>query len=136
MGVKMMAWDAAFGSAVAERKPRRAYLVKAECENADGQIVFVRIRNLSATGMGGVVEKGLNFVNDEAIKLCFRGQRKIAGKVIWVRAKSFGVTFDRAINPEEILAGITQVGQTFAVDPMHQVEDRCWRPAPSLDGKH
>jgi hypothetical protein len=125
----MMAWDPEFGSGVAERKPRQSFLFKVECENADGQIVLVRVRNLSETGLGGVVEKGLSFVDGETVKIMFRGQRMVSGKIIWVRNKGFGVTFDRIVDPKEILDAIHGAQPSFEVDDMHKVEDRCWRPA-------
>jgi hypothetical protein len=131
----MMAWDAEFGSNVAERKPRRSFLFKVECENAEAQVVLVRVRNLSATGMGGIVEKGLNFVDGETVKVAFRGLRKVSGKIIWIRGKSFGVTFERAVAPDEILASLNADRPSFEVDPMHKVEDRCWRPATLMAEK-
>ncbi len=127
----MLDWNPDFGGGIAERKPRRAFLFKVECEAVEGPAALVRVRNLSATGMGAIVETGLAFVDGEPVKVAFRGLRKVSGKVIWVHGKGFGVTFDRPVNIEAIRTNLSDAQPPFAVDEKHRVEDRCWRPGPT-----
>jgi hypothetical protein len=98
----MIAWKPESAEASAERKPRRALLLIAECETADGQSARIRVRNLSASGMGARVDDNFNMIDGEPIKILFRGHRAVSGLISWVRGKSFGVTFDRLVEPDDI----------------------------------
>ena len=124
----MIAWKPETTDAVADRKPRRAMLLKAECETGDGQSAKIRVRNLSTSGMGAAVEDGFDVVKDEPITISFRGHRKVSGRVSWVRAKSFGVTFDRLVDPDEIRQAGVKAQPDFEVDEFHRVSNNCRRP--------
>lgn len=124
----MMNWTPEQTDAVAERKPRRALLLKAECVTGDGQAVQVRVRNLSTSGMGASCDTGFTLIDGEAIHMVFRGHRKVAGQVSWVRGKSFGVTFDRPVDPESIREAAIKAQTEFEVEDMHRVMANCRRP--------
>lgn len=125
----MIAWKPDSAETNAERKPRRALLLIADCETADGQSARIRVRNLSTSGMGARVDGNFNMLEGEPIKVLFRGHRPVAGVISWVRSKSFGVTFDRLVEPDEIREAAVRAPIEFEVDPMHRVQNNCRRPS-------
>jgi len=58
----------------------------------------VRVRNLSAGGM--MAEADVQPVIGDQITVELRNIGEVSGRVAWVRAPRFGVTFDAAINPK------------------------------------
>ena len=58
----------------------------------------VRVRNLSAGGM--MAEADAEVAIDDRITVELRNVGKVGGRVAWVRAGRFGVTFDAPIDPK------------------------------------
>lgn len=58
----------------------------------------VRVRNLSAGGM--MAESDAVVALEDRITIRLRNVGEVGGKVAWVRAGRFGVTFDEAIDPK------------------------------------
>jgi hypothetical protein len=67
-------------------------------ESSDGFSGSVRVRNLSAAGMGA--KSGHAFRAGEKVVVALPNIGAVAGRVIWSRAGAFGVLFERAIDPE------------------------------------
>ena len=59
--------------------------------------VTLRIRNLSATGLGGDLVPGM--IQGEVLILTLRGIGEIGGRVAWIAGSRFGRSFDQSIDP-------------------------------------
>ena len=58
----------------------------------------VRVRNLSSGGL--MAEADAEVAIDDRITVELRNVGQVEGRIAWVRAPRFGVTFDRAIDPK------------------------------------
>ena len=78
----------------------------------------LRIRNLSAHGLGGDRVQGM--VQGEVLILTLRGIGEVSGRVAWVAGSRFGFAFDHPIDPA--LIGKPSAGSS--------TEDRFVPPMP------
>lgn len=85
-----------------------------------------RVRNLSAGGM--MVESDLAVARGQRLVAQLRNIGSVVGTVVWVRSTSFGVAFEREIDPK--LARM----QVFGGDKEAPVYARAALSAPRHDG--
>lgn len=64
----------------------------------DAASFIVRVRNLSAGGM--MAETNVELSIDDPMSVALRNVGTVKGRVAWVRAGRFGVTFDTPIDPK------------------------------------
>ncbi|WP_337848255.1 PilZ domain-containing protein [Sphingomonas sp.] len=77
---------------------RGSVLLQAQARRpGDGEAMTLRIRNLSAHGLGGDRVQGMT--ESEPLVLALRGIGEVSGRVAWVAGSRFGFVFDHAIDP-------------------------------------
>lgn len=77
---------------------RGSVLLQAQAQRPDqAEAMTLRIRNLSAHGLGGDRMPGMT--QGEVLILTLRGIGEISGRVAWITGPRFGFTFDRPIDP-------------------------------------
>lgn len=74
----------------------------AKVETQNGQQVLVRVRNLSAGGLGAELNQTLEVGEDVTIEI---NSQKIPAVVVWLRDGTAGFKFERNIDLGEMLAG-------------------------------
>jgi hypothetical protein len=113
-----------------ERQRRAAMLLTVICQKASGsgREVRIRVRNLSATGLGGLCTGHASFEQGEAVSIAFRNMSPLAARVVWFAGADIGIAFDRPADLERIAAARGWTGPAFSPDPFHRAADRCWRP--------
>jgi len=76
---------------------RDSLLLQATLKRGSGEVLSVRVRNLSAGGlMGDLAGK---VVPGEALKVELRGIGSVEAKVAWRTAHRVGLTFDEPVDP-------------------------------------
>lgn len=79
-----------------ERRGSVLLQAQARCPG-QAESVTLRIRNLSAQGLGGDRVQGM--IQGEVLILTLRGIGEISGHVAWVADSRFGLSFDEPIDP-------------------------------------
>jgi hypothetical protein len=110
------------------RTKRAAMLLNVVCTKEGQGPVTVRVRNLSETGIGGVVMGNADFVVDEVVALTFKNFSAIAARVVWIEGDKIGLAFDQPIQIERIKSAREWNGPSFDISRKHMVADKCWRP--------
>jgi PilZ domain len=85
----------------------------------------VRVRNLSATGMGGVSDQPLQLgmhVKVELTELIFR-----TGRIVRTEGRSIGVAFDTPLDLSSLNIA-PKSASAFEVSSLHKVSDTVRRP--------
>lgn len=117
---------------VAQRTPRAATLLRAECERSDGEHVAMRVRNLSETGFGGHCDLVVDFADDEAVKIHFPHMSPVKAVIKWYAGKEAGVQFKQPLD----LKRIAEARKAAAAAPMVHVlqasAEGFWQDAPEL----
>ena len=88
---------------VAQRKNRTALLATAVILQDEAELATVRIRNLSAGGMGASGRTDLQ--PGDAVTARLKGIGDVPGQIAWKRGSRFGVQFERQIDPTELERG-------------------------------
>lgn len=110
------------------RTKRAAMLLNLVCTKEGQEPVSVRVRNLSETGIGGVVVGNATFAVGEAAALAFKNFGSIPSRVVWVDGDKIGFAFDQTIEIDRIKSAREWNGPTFDISKKHLVADKCWRP--------
>ena len=78
--------------------PRDSMFLQATVRlQSTGQVVAVRVRNVSAGGL--MAEGEVEVRNDQKLWIELRNIGQVSGTVAWVRNNRFGVSFDAPIDP-------------------------------------
>lgn len=108
-----------------DRAKRTALLTKTALRAEGSRSGHARVRNLSATGLGGVADVQLE--PGQRLTITLSGIGPISGDVVWVRGKAFGMRFEDEIDLDRLhipTGEIVQARQTFTVAPRFQpIED-------------
>lgn len=86
-----------------ERAERKALLKQTLLRDSDGREFSARLRNLSATGLGGICDARLAAGQKATAEL--DGIGSVHGQVVWVDDLAFGMEFEEAIDPEKLIDG-------------------------------
>lgn len=113
-----MEWEA--------RAPRKAIMLVATLTDSNGTAHRVRVRNLSATGLGGVIEAPLAM--NDVVRIDLPGMPSVTAIVIRRSDKEFGVRFYDEIAPELVSVKIENEGSHFAIRDLHKTVQDCRRP--------
>ena len=109
--------------ATSPRAPRKAMMLAATLTDGVGVGHKFRVRNLSATGLGGVIEAPL--AAGDAVRLDLPGIGTVGGTVSRVRGRKFGVRFQGGIAPELVSVKIENEGSGFVLRDLHKkIEDQ------------
>jgi len=115
-------------SQIPERSQRKALLSIAHCTRGNGETVSIRVRNLSATGLGGSASDPLS--RDERVRVDIKGIGEIEGHVAWTRGLNFGMAFDQRVD-----AGRFEVAEPFLPVPEHYSVNRRFQPVKQSEFK-
>jgi hypothetical protein len=84
-------------------------LAKTALQNESGGQGDARVRNLSATGLGGVTDIALELGQEMIIMLS--GIGPVRGRIAWVNGKSFGMEFNGVIDLDRLEMSKTPIQQ-------------------------
>jgi hypothetical protein len=104
-----------------ERPKRTALLTKTELCGEQSTLGKVRVRNLSAKGLGGVTDAFLE--PGQNISIVLRGIGSVSGHVAWVKGDKFGMEFDKTIDIDRLVMPIADADTLMAAKEFH-VADR------------
>jgi hypothetical protein len=110
------------------RGKRAAMLLEVKCTKAGQEPVTLRVRNLSETGLGGVLKKHVVFATEEPVALAFKNFGSVAARVVWVEGDKIGFAFDQPIELQRINCAREWNGPGFDIADKHIVANKCWRP--------
>lgn len=79
-----------------ERAKRTALLTKADLLRDGATVGTVRVRNMSASGLGGISSVPLR--EGDAIEIVINGIGAIGGEVVWADGDRFGMRFDHEVD--------------------------------------
>ncbi len=127
----MIDWNPDFDPAVKmkrERKTERITLILvAEIDDMSGHKTRMRVRNLSATGFGGVAEDVHHRLSaEQAVKVGFGNYTDIEATVVRVDGKNVGLRFDELVDLEQIRTARVSPPSTFEPLTMHNVTTPQW----------
>lgn len=108
------------------REPRASRLLACDMRLQDGAVIRIRVRNISAGGLGGRADRPID--PWQPVEVCLPGIGMIAGKVAWVRQDQFGIQFDRPIDPAKALVTSPQPQSGHVVPPIYQPTSDYRRP--------
>ncbi len=108
------------------RAPRKAIMLAAILTDKNGIAHRIRIRNLSATGLGGVIEHPVAL--DDVVRLDLPGMKPVKAIVTRWSGKEFGVRFQNGIVPEHVGVKIENEGSNFALRDIHKMVHDHRRP--------
>lgn len=111
-----------------DRKTDRiALILVAELDPLVGPKIRMRVRNLSATGFGGVADDVHHrLMPDQPVKIGFGSYEGIEATVVRVDGKNVGLRFDELVDLERIRTARLSPPSTFVPLGMHQVETPQW----------
>jgi hypothetical protein len=110
---------------------RTAMLLDVTCVGSDGEQAVIRVRNLSETGLGGDVTKGLIPLEAQMVTVSLRDDQKTRGTIIWTEGKQLGIAFAQLLDMQSLKQSWT--GPRFEVDARHKVDgSACHRPGLAL----
>lgn len=115
-----------------QRRPgvekRTAMMLMAQCRNSFGDVRTIRVKNLSATGLGGELVRGLGGEPGEAVTLTVRATVRISGVIVWSRGRQLGIAFSRPLDLADLAIPGGWDGPGFEISPMHAAIIRSTRP--------
>ncbi len=82
------------------RKTRRSNVLMAASLELSGTSLPVKLRNLSAEG---ALVEGDKLPVDGAAILFRKGDLSVPGRVAWAKTRHAGISFDRKLDPEQVL---------------------------------
>jgi PilZ domain len=118
----------AASGAAAPRQSRAAMLLNVTCTKEGQTPVLLRVRNLSSTGLGGVLRDPAIFAMGEVVSLAFKQFGPVPARVVWVSGAKIGFAFDQPVVLQSIASARDWNGPGFDVDQKHVIADKCWRP--------
>ena len=83
-----------------KRTQRKSLLTTATFAHDGGGVISVRVRNLSACGLGGVASTPLTMNESYAVEL--KGVGAVRGTIVWVSGARFGMRFDEEVSLEKL----------------------------------
>lgn len=83
-----------------EREPRPSRLFVCDMRLSDGRRVKIRVRNISAHGLGGRTD--LLIEPWQTVQVMLPQVGAVSGRIAWVRGNQFGVEFLNPIDPAEV----------------------------------
>lgn len=95
--------------AQSRRSNRSPVLLSAKIE-VEGDLVAVRLRNLSADG--ALIEGDL-LPAEGSTSIFERNELRLKSRIVWVEGRFAGVAFDRKLDREELLRQVPQPKQRF-----------------------
>ncbi|MBY8823765.1 PilZ domain-containing protein [Sphingomonas colocasiae] len=109
------------------REPRTSRLLACDMRLQDGAVLRIRVRNISAGGLGGRADAPVDAW--QPVEVMLPGIGAVAGKIAWVRQDQFGVQFDRPIDPAKALVTSAQPQKSgHVVPPIYQPGSDYRRP--------
>jgi hypothetical protein len=133
-------------STTQNRRSRRSNVLLTATVEIAGERLPVKLRNLSADG--ALVEAKLLPAADSEI-IFHRNELSVRGKVAWVGGNHAGISFNRKLNPDQVLRHVppTRPKQTldfkrpgfnvrdFSPEQRKLIERWMWSPGPSKPGE-
>jgi hypothetical protein len=128
------------------RRSRRSNVLLTAIVEIAGERLPVKLRNLSADG--ALVEAKLLPAADSEI-IFHRGELSVRGKIAWVGGNHAGISFNRKLNPDQVLRHVppprpkTQQDfrrpgfsvKDFSPAQRKMIERWMWSPGPSKPGE-
>lgn len=112
------------------RHPRAATLLRVQCDRADGEQLFMRVRNLSETGFGGLCDSVVDFADDEVVKIHFPHMSPVKASIKWYAGKEAGVQFSQHLDLKRIAEARAAATVVPAVHGLHASAEGFWQDAP------
>jgi hypothetical protein len=115
-------------AAVPLREERAAMLLLVRCSVLGGAFFNIRVRNLSAQGLGGICLQSVQLHEKQPVTIGFRNVSPIEASVMWFQGGEVGIRFDRPVDLSRIVEARGWNGPEFEVQAHHQQAERCYRP--------
>jgi|JI10StandDraft_1071094.scaffolds.fasta_scaffold1279270_1 hypothetical protein len=127
----MIDWNPDFDPAMKPKRERKteriALILVAEIDDLAGHKSRMRVRNLSATGFGGVTEDAHHRLSaEQAVKVSFGNYVDIEATIVRVDGKNVGLRFDELVDLELIRTARVSPPSTFEPLGMHKVQTPQW----------
>ena len=128
------------------RRSRRSNVLLTATVEIEGERLSVKLRNLSAEG--ALVEAEVLPAAESQI-MFHRNDLSVRGKIAWVGGNHAGISFNRALEPDQVLRHVPQPKakaklefrrpgfsvRDFTPEQRKQIERWMWSPGPAKPGE-
>jgi hypothetical protein len=107
------------------RARRHARMLLVDIVDSRGALHRLRIRNLSKTGLGGVLEVDLD--HGENVSVHLPNSAPVTGTIVWRSGKAHGIHFQTVVDVDVVLAPKLPA-EKFAPRALHVISNSTYRP--------
>lgn len=86
------------------REIRFSRLLSCSMRLADGDVIYIRVRNISVGGLGARSDHDIQ--PWQRVEVTLPGAGTVAGEIAWVRGNQFGMRFAAPIEPAQVTVAI------------------------------
>lgn len=110
----------------ARQTQRIALILVADIKDQFGHRYRMRVRNLSLTGVGGVMQDHFRLAPDQKVVVAFGEYTEIEATIVRVSEMNVGLRFDEVVDLDRIRSSRVSAPPKFEPLTMHKVETPKW----------